>query len=450
MTDSWASAAVDLTVSLIANVCVNTGQPDSGNEIASVRTIQEFLGEEGDVIEPHPGRASVVYRVRGTEPGAKRLLLIPHLDVVPADPREWMHPPFDGVRADGMVWGRGAVDMLNVTAAMVCVYRGLRDGDLPPPRGDVILAAVADEEAGGVYGAQHLVDEHWDRIACDAALTEVACPTLPGTPTPSLPVTVAEKGPAWRSFTAKGVAGHGSQPYGMDNAVLKLARAFARIGDADQPVAITEEWLAFVPYLPVSPDLRNRLSNADTVDEAIAEIAASDATLARWVHACTHMTFSPNVLVGGSKANVVPSTAAGDVDVRLLPGQDSVDLDDHFRKALGPDLYEDMVIEPVLEMSANASPTSGPLWEAIGDAADRHLGSRSLAPTMTPVTTDARFLRARGIPAYGVGLFDDTMTLAQMLGMFHGANERVSEKSIVLTTVLLGDVVSGFSARSVE
>lgn len=447
VTEPWASAAVDLTVSLIQNACVNTGQPDSGNEIASVRTIQEFLGEDGLVIEPHPGRASVVYRVPGTDPTAPRLLLIPHLDVVPASPEEWTHPPFDGVRADGMVWGRGAVDMLNVTAAMVCVYRALRDRDLPAPLGDIIIAAVADEEAGGVYGAQHLVEEHWDRIACDFVLTEVACPTLPGPPTPSLPVTVAEKGPAWRSFTARGVAGHGSQPYGRDNAVLNLATAFARIGAADQPVAITDEWLAFVPYLPVAGDLRDRLSNADTVDDAIAEIASSDPTLARWVHACTHLTFSPNVLVGGSKANVVPSSAVGDIDVRLLPGQDHTDVDDHLRKVLGPALYDEMIIEPVLEMAANTSPTSGPLWEAIGDAAEVHLGSPSLAPTMTPVTTDARFFRARGIPSYGVGLFDDTMTLAQMLGMFHGADERVSEESILRTTEFLGDVVTALSAR---
>jgi acetylornithine deacetylase/succinyl-diaminopimelate desuccinylase-like protein len=444
----WRDDAVALTSALIANACVNTGDPASGNEIASVRTIQEYLGEDGIVIEPLPGRASVVYRIAGTSRGAPRLLLIPHLDVVPADPTEWTHPPFEGLRSGGFVWGRGAVDMLNLTASMTCLYKAMRDGSIPPPVGDVILACVADEEAGGVYGASHLVEEHWDLVACDYVLTEVAGPTLHDDANgPALPVTVAEKGPAWRSVTSTGIAGHGSQPFMRSNAVLTLAHAFDRIGSADQPVLITDEWLRFLPHLPVDPGTRSMLADAETVDEAIRVIAESDPTLARWVHACTHLTFSPNVISGGTKSNVVPSHATGDIDVRLLPGQDAADINDHLRKVLGPDTFDDLEIAPVLEMAANGSPASGPLWDAIADAADHHIGTRTLAPSMTPVTTDARFFRARGIPSYGVGLFDDTVTLPEMLGMFHGADERVSEVSIHNTASFLATVVGRFSER---
>lgn len=446
----YQDAAVSLLRDLIRNACVNTGDPDSGNEIASVRSLQQFLGTEGTVVEPHPGRGSVIFRIAGVNPDAPRLLLIPHLDVVPADPSLWEHDPFSATIADGFVWGRGAVDMLNVTASMVAVFKALVDGAIPPPEGDVILAAVADEEAGGNFGARFLVENRWDLVECEAVLTEVAGPLLHSADGVSLPVTVAEKGPAWRKVTARGVAGHGSQPYGRNNAVVDLASAFAAIGTSPQPVLITPEWARFVPHLPIDASLRADLLDADAVDDAIRSIAESDPTLARWIHACTHLTLSPNVIAGGTKSNVVPASAEGDVDIRLLPGQEADDITDHLRKILGPDRFDALSFEPVLDMAANGSHPTGDLWEAVADAAEAHLGTRRLAPTLTPVTTDARFFRQRSIPAYGVGLFDESVTFPEMLEMFHGANERVSVQSVRSTTAFLATVVERFSARCAD
>jgi acetylornithine deacetylase/succinyl-diaminopimelate desuccinylase-like protein len=442
------SGSVDLLVEMIRNACVNTGDPASGGEIRSVRTVQSFLGEQGTVIEPLPGRASVIHRIEGSDPDAPTLLLIPHLDVVPADPTDWTHDPFAGDREGGFVWGRGAVDMLNVTAAMVTVFGALRSGSLPAPRGDVILACVADEEAGGTYGAMNLVESHWPLVACDFVLTEVAGPKIGHKGSTVIPVTVAEKGPAWRQIRSRGIAGHGSQPYRRSNAVLTMSEVFHRIGREPQPVLITDEWLWVVPYLPVSREIASALSDPDRVDAAIDEIAATDEILARWIHACTHLTFSPNVITGGTKSNVVPDSSEGDVDIRLLPGQDAADVNDHLRKVLGPDLFDEVEIEPILEMEANASVPAGPLWDAIADASEEHAGTRELAPTLTPVTTDARFFRAKGIPSYGVGLFDDSVTFAEMLGMFHGADERVSEQSVIDTTRFLATVIERFSHRT--
>ncbi len=442
-----ADDALELMVELIQNACVNTGEPTSGGEIRSVRTLQRFLGAEGTVIEPLPGRASVVYRHKGADPEAPVLLLIPHLDVVPAQAAQWTYDPFGGVRADGFVWGRGAVDMLNVTAAMTVVFKGLVDGSLPQPAGDVILAAVADEEAGGTWGAAELVANHWDLVACDYVLTEVAGPTIGAEGATVIPVTVAEKGPAWRSLVATGVAGHGSQPFRRDNAVVTVSEVVSRIGMHDQPVLVTDEWRACVPHLPVPAHIREALLDADRVDAAIEEVAAQDEVLARWIHACTHLTFSPNVIRGGTKTNVVPDGAGADIDIRLLPGQDADDITDHLRKVLGPDLFDRIELTPVLEMAANGSRPEGPLWEAIADASEIHTGTRTLAATLTPVTTDARFFRERGIPAYGVGLFDDAITFPEMLGMFHGADERISESSVIATTEFLATVIERFSQR---
>ncbi len=441
------SEAIDLLVALITNACVNTGEPDSGHESRSVETVQEYLGEHGTVVEPLPGRASVVYRIEGRDASAPTVLLIPHLDVVPAQAEDWSFDPFAGERSEGFVWGRGAVDMLNVTAAMVVVFKWFRDGLLPQPEGDIVLACVADEEAGGTHGARHLVEKHWDLVACDYVLTEVAGPTIGGRDNPALPVTTAEKGPVWRTASAIGIAGHGSQPYGRSNAVLTIAEAFTRIANADQPVSVTEEWADFVPHLGLDAELAAMLIDADTVDSAIEIIAEKDLTLARWIHACTHMTLSPNVVAGGTKVNMVPDAARGDIDVRLLPGQDTADLNDHLRKVLGPDLFDQIEFTPDLDMEANTSPPEGLMWEAIADAAEEHLGTRRLAPTLTPVTTDARFFRAKGIPAYGVGLFDESVTFPEMLEMFHGVDERVSEESVRLTTRFLASVLQSFSNR---
>jgi acetylornithine deacetylase/succinyl-diaminopimelate desuccinylase-like protein len=449
MTEQFAPVdALELLVELIQNACVNTGDPQSGGEIRSVKTLQRFMGQAGTVIEPLPGRASVIFRHKGTRPGAPVLLLIPHLDVVPAQAPQWTYDPFGGVRADGFVWGRGAVDMLNVTAAMAVVFKGIVDGVLPQPAGDVILAGVADEEAGGTYGAAELVSNHWPLVECDYVLTEVAGPKIGRPGETVIPVTVAEKGPAWRKVRAAGVAGHGSQPFRRDNAVITLAEVIAKVGSHAQPVLITDEWRACVPYLPIDTTLAESLVDPDRIDSAIEQIAASDEILARWIHACTHLTFSPNVVHGGTKSNVVPDAADADIDIRLLPGQDASDIVDHLRKVLGPDLYDRIDITPVLEMDANGSVADGPLWEAIADASEIHTGNRTIAPTLTPVTTDARFFRDKGIPAYGVGLFDDSVTFAQMLGMFHGADERVSEASVVATVEFLATVIERFSERA--
>ena len=134
---------VSLLSALISNACVNDGTPDSGQERRSVDTLADYLGEAGEVVEPHPGRASVVYRVEGTDPSAPRLLLLGHTDVVPANPATWRHDPFGGEVIDGVVWGRGAVDMLNQTSAMAEVYRSVAAGEIPVPPGGLAFAAVA-------------------------------------------------------------------------------------------------------------------------------------------------------------------------------------------------------------------------------------------------------------------------------------------------------------------
>lgn len=439
---------IELLQALIRNACVNDGTPDGGHEHRSVATLQDYFGQDGTIVEPHPGRQNVVYRVPGTTPGAPALLLLPHLDVVPASGDGWTYDPFAATRADGYIWGRGAVDMLNVTSAMAAIFRRYLSGDLPPLPGDLVFAATADEEAGSVLGAEYLATERWDLVACDYVLCEVANPSFLTPDGPVLPVTVAEKGPAWRRMRARGRSGHGSQPYGARNALVPVATAMARLAEAPMPVDITPEWRTFVLGLCLDPAIEARLLDPDLVDGAIEDLAIEDPVFARWVHACTHMTITPTRLNSGLKANVVPEFAAGEIDVRKLPGQDEADVDDHFRKVIGPEVADEIEVESMLAFPANASPYEGTLWEAIGDAVEALAGHRRLLPAITPVATDARFFRARGVVAYGVGLFDDEATFGGMLSMFHGDDERVSEESVGRTADMLALTLKRFGART--
>ncbi|MDX1691026.1 MAG: M20/M25/M40 family metallo-hydrolase [Acidimicrobiia bacterium] len=436
---------VELLVALVRNACVNDGTPDAGQERRSVETIADYLGARGREFEPHPGRVSTLYRVEGTDPEAPSLMLMGHTDVVPVSPDGWSVDPFEGIRSDGFVWGRGTVDMLNQTAAMAAVFKRYLDGEVAPPAGDLLFFAVADEEASGTFGAHWIVEHHWEEVACDYLLTEIGAPALTGGAGPGIPVTVAEKGPHWRRLRASGTPGHGSQPYRADNALLPLARAITRLDEHQPPVAITDVWRRFVAAWGPPRALAEALVDPDRVDAAIDELALDDPGFARWVHACTHMTISPNTLEAGVKANVVPDRAVAELDVRTVPGQDADSVHDHFRKAIGPGFDDDLDLDPIESTPASESPTDGPLWEAMETAIDRVAPGARLLPTLIPVATDARFFRPRGTVCYGLGLHDDRLGFGEFLSMFHGHDERVSERSVGLTARLYAAIVDDFS-----
>jgi acetylornithine deacetylase/succinyl-diaminopimelate desuccinylase-like protein len=431
---------VELLVALIRNACVNDGTPDSGGEHRSTDTLAGYLGASGEAFEPLPGRRSVLYRVPGTDPGAPSLMLLGHLDVVPADPTRWSHDPFAGERDGGWVWGRGAVDMLNQTAAMAAVFRRHLVGEARRLRGDLLFLGVADEEAGGRLGARWLVDNRWDDVACDYLLTEIGAPMLRGTRGAGLPVTVAEKGPQWRRLGATGTPGHGSQPYRSDNALVRLAAAITRLASSPPPAHLTEEWHRFVSAWAPGADLESELLDPDRVDAAVERIAETDLGLARWIHACTHLTVSPNTMLAGVKVNVIADRAVAEIDVRSLPGQDEAAVDRYLRDAIGSDIDA----ETVEATAAAGSPAEGRLWDALQGAIGEVVPGTHLVPAMIPVGTDARFFRPRGTIAYGVGLFDHQVGFGDFLRMFHGDDERVSEDSVGRTATLLDRVVTRF------
>lgn len=332
--------------------------------------------------------------------------------------------------------------MLNVTSAMAVAAKPYITGEIQPT-GDFVFIAAADEEAGGVHGAAALVEQRWDLVEADYLLTEVAYPMLSYAAEPLVPVSVGEKGAFWSQLTAKGTPGHGSSPYGADNALAKMVEALHGIFETQMPIDISPEWSNFVAALALDDDLKAALTDPDRVDEAIDTLSATDPLFARYVHAITHLTVSPNLLRAGTKANMIADLARASVDIRSLPGMDRAFVDSHLYKAMG-NARDEIDIEPFMDMESLISPTGNPLWDAIEDTVEEMEGHRNLLPTLMNVGTDARFWRAKGKVGYGVGLFDDRMSFSEMLALFHGHDERVSVESVERTTSLYQRVLTRF------
>ena len=437
-----SSEAVALLQQLIRNACVNDGTPESGHEHRSVSTLLDFFGVDGEVFEVVEGRQSLIYRVPGSDPEFPDLALVPHLDVVPADPSGWSVDPFAAEIIDGFVYGRGAIDMLNVTAAMAVAVRPYLRGE-KRPRGDLVFAAVADEEAGGRFGAGALVEQRWDLVQADYLLTEVAYPPPTDTTHPTVPVAAGEKGVFWTMLRASGVPGHGSAPYRTDNALEKMVRGLVGLFDTPSPVTIDELWEGFVSALDLEPALAAALTDPDRVDAAIETLATIDPLLARYAHAVTHLTISPNQLAAGVKTNIIADRAEAGIDIRALQGMDRSFVDSHLAKALG-EARDEVEIVPMSDTEATTSPVGNRLWDAIALSVEELEGHRNLVPMLMPVGTDARFWRPRGTVAYGVGLFDERMSFSEMLALFHGHDERVSVGSVERTTTLYEHVLDHF------
>jgi acetylornithine deacetylase/succinyl-diaminopimelate desuccinylase-like protein len=258
-----------------------------------------------------------------------------------------------------------------------------------------------------------------------------------------IPVAIGEKGAFWSVLKATGTPGHGSAPYGSDNALRKMVAALDGIFETPAPVSITPEWAAFVSALSLSDSLKEALTDPDQVDNAIDDLAVTDPLFARYAHALTHLTISPNMLDAGMKSNIVAANAEASVDIRALPGMDRGFVDSHLMKAMGS-ARDDVEIVPIQDKESTISTMDNPLWEAISDSVEDLEGHRNLLPAMMNVGTDARFWRPKGTVAYGVGRFDDRMTFSEMLALFHGHDERVSVESVRRTTELYDQVLRRF------
>lgn len=439
MIDQLTNETTELLQALIRNQCVNDGSPDSGHEERSARLLRDELegtGVDLATFETHPGRTSLIARWEGTDPNAPSLCFMGHTDVVPVSADGWTNDPFGGELIDGEVWGRGAVDMLNLTASMTVAFRHLINSGKRYP-GDIVYFAVADEEAGGKLGAGPLVESEWDVLQSDYVLTEFGGIPLNSPSGTSILVTTAEKGIGWRRLTVKGSPGHGSMPYGADNALIKAAEVVRRLANYAPAPQLDELWAARVAALGLPEDLSRRLLDPGALRDTLSELPPQ---LAANAHACTHTTFSPNLIAGGVKTNVIPDKVVIEVDIRTLPGETRAEVDAHLAAALG-DHLQHVEVEVIHEDASTASPTDNRLWSALVDSmADPYPGAKVI-PSIVTGGTDARFFRQRGSIAYGAGLLSPAVDTSEFFRRFHGHDERIDIESLRLTVALWLDVV---------
>lgn len=433
---------VELLQGLIRNACVNDGSPESGDESRSADLLAGFLEGAGLEVERFAalaGRGSVVARIEGSDPDAPTLCLMGHTDVVPVSPDGWRHDPFGGEllrNPDGVdeVWGRGAIDMLNLTASMAVAFRHLARTGFRP-KGTLIYFGVADEEAGGTWGAEWMMEHHREAIDADYVLTELGgWSTVDHHGTRHVTVNIGEKGLAWRRLRVRGTPGHGSAPFGSANALVTAAEIVERLAALRPSAQITDVWRAQAAALALPDELREALVDPARIDDALATLPVS---VARGCHAQTHTTISPNVAATNPesrpKTNVIPDVVDLDVDIRTMPGTTRADVEALLADALG-ELASVVEVSELQHSDATISPVGNVLWDVLARHTQAAYPGAELMPGLVTGGTDARFYRQHGKVAYGAGLFSPGMDLATFSGRFHGHDERIDVPSLGLAT----------------
>ncbi|MEW1831770.1 M20/M25/M40 family metallo-hydrolase [Streptomyces sp. NPDC088196] len=406
---------VDLCRELIRIDTSNYGDHSGPGERKAAEYVAEQLAEVGlepKIFESHPGRASTVARIEGTDPSRPALLIHGHLDVVPANAADWTHHPFSGEVADGCVWGRGAVDMKDMDAMTLAVVRDrLRSGRRPPR--DIVVAFLADEEAGGTYGARHLVDNHRELFdGVTEGISEVGGFSFTVSEERRLYlIQTAEKGMYWMKLTVAGTAGHGSMIH-RDNAITELSEAVARVGRHKFPVRVTKTTRAFLDELG---DALGTPLDPEDMEATLKRLGG----IAKLIGATLSNTANPTQLNAGYKVNVIPGEATANVDGRFLPGHEEEFLAD-LDRILGPKVKrEDVHSDKALETSFD-----GPLVEAMQSSLLAEDPTAKAVPYMLSGGTDAKSFDDLGIRGFGFAPLKLPPEL-DFAGMFHGVDERV-------------------------
>ena len=421
---------------LIQNACVNTGDPDSGHEDRSIAVLRAFFEAKGlpcQVFYARPGRGNLLVRVKGTDPAAKSLMFMGHVDVVPAQAADWSVDPFGAEVRDGQVWGRGAVDMLCWTAAQAVGFaEAVRLAGQKGFAGDLAFLALADEEASGRHGAQYLMAHHADEVKTDYMVTELGGFFVDTERGPAAFCTVGEKGVAWVKLTARGTPGHGSTPYRADNAALKAAEAVTRLQKLRFPLSVSPVYRSMVNTVARGPLERLALLTGIGEAWALGRLYVRNRGMARYLQTAGRTTLSVNQIRAGQKVNIIADRAEILLDIRCLPGTTREGLTATLQRALGPRLAREFSIEITDWFEANISSGDTPLKTALASLFHEAHPDARLADLVIGGVTDGRFWRPQGTTVYGFTLFSKALTMDAFAARIHGIDERIDLESLRL------------------
>ncbi|MGW7570065.1 M20/M25/M40 family metallo-hydrolase [Streptomyces tendae] len=384
-------------------------------EYAAARLAE--AGIEPTLLERTPGRTNVVARIEGTDPSADALLVHGHLDVVPAEAADWSVHPFSGEIRDGVVWGRGAVDMKNMDAMILAVVRDWARRGVRPRR-DVVIAFTADEEASAEDGSGFLADRHAALFeGCTEGVSESGAFTFhDGAGRQFYPIAAGERGTGWLKLTARGRAGHGSK-VNRQNAVTRLAAAITRIGDHEWPLRLTPTVRAALTEIAAVYGIETDLSDVDALLDKLGQAG-------KLVEATVRNSSNPTMLDAGYKVNVIPGEAVAHVDGRFLYGGE-----DEFRSTLdrltGPDVDWEFVHREV----ALQAPVDSPTYARMRAAVEEFAPEGHVVPYCMSGGTDAKQFSRLGITGYGFA----PLKLPEGFdyqALFHGVDERVPVEAL--------------------
>ncbi len=423
------------------------GRDSTGGETKVAAYCAEVLtsaGIEAEVLESAPGRGSVFARLRAsTSEPEPPLILLSHTDVVPVDADAWTRDPFGGELVDGEVWGRGAVDMKDMLAMELSVMLALHRSGAKLRR-DVIFASMADEEAGGTFGALHWVRERPDLFAdaagrpAAAALNEVGGYSMTLGGRRAYAIQVAEKGIVWTRVRSSGTPSHGSMP-AADNAAVRLADAVSRLAADPRPARVIPVVRSFFEGLGLA-DVAERAARGDeAATRTLLADLVDEPVLRRSLDAMLRDTVTPNVIRAGNKVNVVPGSGVAEIDVRTLPGTDQQAMLAHLQEVAGPEV----TVEALHVMPAVECPVETPLVDLMLDAIRTADPEGIPLPMMITPGTDAKALALLGIPSYGFA----PLRLgpeSPFLSLFHGNDERIPVSGLRFGLPVLHEVVSRF------
>jgi acetylornithine deacetylase/succinyl-diaminopimelate desuccinylase-like protein len=423
----WKEITEEATDLLSRYIAVDTSNPP-GNEEAAALFLADILRREG--LEAHlyqaaPGRANLSARLTGD--GSKRpLILLNHTDVVPAEPPFWQEPPFAGTVRDGVIWGRGALDMKGMAVMELMTFLLLKRHGIPLKR-DVVFLALADEEAGGDVGIEWMDQHHPEVMDAEYVLNEggYGLTELLGVRRPIFNCSISEKGPLWLKLRAQGSPGHGSVPHD-DNSLERLVRALYRVKGWQHPITVLPETDVYLRGLHESGFL------AEMPDEsALAQAAQANPV----IRAVLTNTVSVTTCTAGYKHNVIPALSEATLDCRLLPGQSAQAFVEELKGIIDDPKVE---IEEVYRSETASSPVQTELFSIAGKVIQETVEKALVLPIISPGFTDSRVFRQRGVVAYGlIPVLLEPPEAATM----HGHNERISVGNLRLGTQVLFEIV---------
>jgi acetylornithine deacetylase/succinyl-diaminopimelate desuccinylase-like protein len=428
---------------------IDTTNPP-GNEVAAAEYLAGVLEKEGfkcELLESKPGRGSVITRLKGS--GEKpSLLLLSHLDVVAANPKEWSVDPFGGVVKDGFVWGRGALDMKSLTALEVMVVKLLKRQNVKL-KGDVILAATADEEKGGNFGAGWITQNHPEKVKADYVINEGGGLAVPLSGKNMFTIQTAEKGMLWFKVKAKGTPGHGSIPGAADNAIMRMNKVVTTLTNYKAKIVLIPTAREYITKISGSSDitwqkLRAIVKDPDSADGVLDDFAKKDKFFAEELRVKLKMTLTPTMIKGGVKENIIPSECEAVFDCRVLPGQTTSEAMATIRNLLKDVDFEKLEFEIIESSEPSESGSHTPLYEKMTEVLKDFDPTCSVAPDLITGGTDSRFLRKVGAVCYGFQPMLADVSYGEIKKGLHGIDEKISVDNLVFGTSVLYDVVEKF------